>query len=94
MKEITIDGRTFLVQPMRYVDAWDRTHFYYGTYTKTTKTWFGFGKPKIEQVPRYAFTIDKLITDPEITKEWWNKEIREKIVILERREEIEKGELI
>lgn len=92
MKEITIDGRTFLVQPMRYVDAWDRTHFYYGTCNKVT-SWFGFFK-KVEEVPRYAFTIDKLITDPEITKEWWNKEIREKIVILERREEIEKGELI
>lgn len=37
MKEITIDGRTFQVQPMIYADTCDRTYFYFGTYTKNVE---------------------------------------------------------
>ena len=53
-----------------------------------------FGDTITEEVPKYVFTIDEAITNPNKSKEWWQKELTKEIELLERKEEIERGEFI
>lgn len=89
MNSITIDGRTLTFNVFN-----DITEFYEGTETRTYKEFGLFGKTITEEIPKYVFTIDEAITNPKITKEWWQKTLQEQINLLNRKEEIERGEFI
>ena len=97
---LTIAGRT-LTFKVYYISgnrisepSYPVTYFYEGTYTNTYKKWGLFGETITEELPKLVFTIDEEITNPNKSKEWWEKEILEKIKILDRKEEIERGEFI
>jgi hypothetical protein len=91
---ITIGGRTLTFEVYLSDESYDRTVFYEGTYTNTYKKWGLFGETITEELPKYVFTIYEAITNPYKSKEWWEKELLEEIKLLERKEEIERGEFI
>ena len=91
---ITIGGRTltFEVYLSRFI--YDYTDFYEGTEKHTYKKWGLFGDTITEERPKCVFTIDEAITNPKKSKEWWEKELTKEIELLDRKEEIERGEFI
>ncbi len=95
---LTIAGRTLTFEVV-YGDnseygGYNKTLFYQGTKTITLKKWRFLGDRITKEIPKYVFSIDEAITDPNLSKEWWVKELIEKIKILGREEEIERGEFI
>lgn len=69
------------------------TYFYEGTETITKRKWILFG-PKIEITqPKHMFTICGDSNDPLLTKDWWRRRIENKIELLNRADEIKRGEL-
>ena len=91
---ITIAGRTLTFEVHLSDESYDRTRFYEGTYTNTYKKWGLFGDTITEELPKYVFTIDEAITNPKKSKEWWLKELTKEVELLNRKEEIERGEFI
>ena len=93
-KTITIAGRTLSFQVILSDESYDRTEFFEGTETYNYKKWILFGKTITKEIPKHVFTISEVITNPNISKKWWEKKILEEIKILERKEQIERGEFI
>lgn len=99
MKSITIAGRTFQYETLWVTYGEDIgsdpvTIFYEGTKIVTYRKWWIFG-PKLEkEVPREVFRIYADSNDIDLSKSWWFSRISNKVELLNRREEIEKGELI
>jgi hypothetical protein len=91
---ITIAGRTLTFEVFLSDESNDRTEFYEGTYTNTYKKWGLFGETITEELPKLVFTIEEAITNPKKSKEWWQKELTKEIELLDRKEEIERGEFI
>lgn len=97
---LTIDGRTltfkvYRIPGKRISDEYTNiTEFYEGTYTNTYKKWFWFGNTITEELPKLVFTINEAIIDPNKSKEWWTEELLKEIKILNRKEEIKRGEFI
>jgi hypothetical protein len=91
---ITIAGRTLTFEVFLSDESNDRTEFYEGTYTNTYKKWGLFGETITEEIPKCVFTICEAITNPKKSKEWWQKELTKEIELLDRKEEIERGEFI
>lgn len=91
---ITIAGRTLTFEVILSDESNDRTEFYEGTETHTYKKWGLFGETITEELPKYVFTIEEAITNPKKSKEWWQKELTKEIELLDRKEEIERGEFI
>jgi hypothetical protein len=91
---ITIAGRTLTFEVILSDESNDRTEFYEGTETHTYKKWGLFGETITEELPKYVFTIEEAITNPKKSKEWWQKELTKEIELLNRKEEIERGEFI
>lgn len=70
------------------------TEFYDGNEEVIKKKWGLFG-PKIHTTrPKYVFRINEDANCVRKSKKWWNKRISEEIDLLNRKEEIERGELI
>lgn len=91
---LTIAGRTLTFEVIYSDEFNDKTVFYEGTETHTYKKWGLFGDTITEQVPKWVFTIDEAITNPKKSKEWWEKELLSEVKLLDRKEEIERGEFI
>ena len=91
---LTIAGRTLTFEVFYSDESYDYTEFYEGTYTNTYKKWGLFGDTITEERPKLVFTIDEAITNPNKSKEWWQKELTKEIELLTRKEEIERGEFI
>jgi hypothetical protein len=97
---LTIAGRTLTFQVLQIPGELisdkmtNRTDFYEGTYTHTYKKWGLFGETITEELPKLIFSIDEAITNPKKSKEWWQKELTKEIELLDRKEEIERGEFI
>jgi hypothetical protein len=99
MKEITIQGRTF-----QYETWWESygedvgadpvTIFYDGKQTVNYRKWWIFGPVLQREEPKEVFRIYADSEDAKLSKTWWSDKIRDKIELLNRKEEIEKGELI
>jgi len=88
LKTITINGRTFQYKKKQFGEnVW--TNFYEGTELK-----FRLFKFKKVEVPKVAFTIYHDFNNPSLTKEWWRSEIEKQLILLNREEQIERGELI
>jgi hypothetical protein len=101
MREINIDGRVLKYQLMGDCDeygTWEWTEFYEGTeiVTKTVRSgWFDlFGTRVQVEVPKLIFEINMSCDDDRITKEEWRERIIRELKLLNRREELERGELI
>jgi len=91
---INIEGRDLYFEVTYSDESYDYTNFYEGTETYTYKKWGLFGETITEERPKLVFTIDRAMSDYELTKEWWRQELTREIRLLERREQIERGEFI
>lgn len=97
MKEITLLGVT-----LQYETTYDshelgeeaRTDFYMGTTTLTKKKWVFYGPEYKETVPKKVFTIYADSQNVNLSKSWWREKITEKLEVMNRALELEKGELI
>jgi hypothetical protein len=99
MKEITIQGRTF-----QYETWWEPygegifddpvTIFYDGKQTVNYRKWRIFGPVLQREEPKEVFRIYADSEDEKLSKTWWTNKISDRIELLNRKEEIEKGELI
>lgn len=96
MKEVTVDKYTFKYKTFIEYSEWGthvETVFYHGYETVSRKKWFFFGPEIVEENPKKVFSIYADSSDVNISKRWWREEIRKKIEILDRKYEIERGEL-
>lgn len=98
MRKIIVNGREF-----EYETWWESygedsgsdpvTYFYEGTETITQRRWILFGK-KIEITqPKCVFKIFGDADDTQLSKEWWRSRIEKKIELLDRADELKRGEL-
>jgi hypothetical protein len=101
MKEINIDGRVLkyrLMSDCNEYDEWEWTEFYEGTEIVTKRVRSGwsdiFGTLVQVEVPKLIFEINMSCTNDRITKEEWKAKILKELALLNRREELERGELI
>lgn len=96
MKSITINGRSFQYEVFQSTSEWGEstwTEFYEGVKTVKYRKWGLFGTQLEKTVPVHVFTIHEDANNPRKSKKWWWKRINEEIELLNRKEEIEKGEL-
>ena len=101
MKEINIDGRVLKYQLMSdcsEYDSWDWTEFYEGTemITKRVRSgWLDLTGTLVQvEVPKFIFKINRSCDDDRMTKSEWRARITRELELLNRREELERGELI
>lgn len=97
MKELIINSTC--LQYQTFYDASEygesaRTEFYLGTATVTKKKWVFYGPTYEEVVPKKIFTIWADTQDAKLSKEWWRSQIEKNLALLNRAEELAKGELI
>lgn len=97
MKEITIGNRTLQFQvkcEANEAESYEYTEFYEGTETVSRKKWVFWGKTITEERPKLVFTIYSDICSTNLTKEYWRREINKKLELLDRRDQILKGEYV
>ena len=97
MKKITIDGREFEYKVFRDCNEhgdWEWTEFYQGTEIRKYKRFIFFGKTIKEVVPKLIFEISINIEDSCYTKEDIRKKLSRQVELLNRAEEINRGEII
>jgi hypothetical protein len=100
MKKITIKGREYLYEIHRYsgdhdVSGWEETIFYNSTPIIKTKKKYLLWGPTIEYFEFdeiFKLSID--IESPEFTKKFVTSKVMEKIDLLNRKEEIARGEIL
>jgi hypothetical protein len=100
MKKITIIGRKYLYEINRYsgdhdMSGWEESIFYDSTpITKTRKKHWLWG-PTIEYFEyQELFRINIDIESPTLTKKYVTQKVMEKIELLNRKKEIERGEIL
>ncbi len=96
MKNLKINGidlqyKTF-VEVTEYGDTY-WTEFYRGTVMSSRKKYILFGPVIIEEIPKRVFTIWEDSNNENLTKDWWKTQILQKLELLSRKEELERGEL-
>lgn len=70
------------------------TEFYEETYTKTYKKFWLFGPTLTKEVPIVLFTLHLNVEDEYYTKSDIRTKISRKLELLDRKEQIKRGELI
>jgi hypothetical protein len=97
MKTIKIGDRE-----LQYQTVWDEaldgsdviyTEFYEGTEVKKSKKYIVFGPVIEKEVPKLIFTIYEDANNTRVTKEWWRETILLELKLINRKEELERGEL-
>ena len=97
MTEITIGNRTLQFEvkcEANECDSYEFTEFYEGTETVTRKKWLFWGETITTVKPKLVFTIYRDITSSKLTKEYWRREISKEIELLDRKDQITRGEYI
>lgn len=99
MKEIKIDDR--ILQYRVFLDAGEYgdnylTQFYEGKeIVKKRAGFLGLFGPKVEvEQPKKVFAIYEDAENPKLTKAWWKVRIAAELELLNRKEQLERGELI
>jgi hypothetical protein len=97
MKEININGINLKYQT--FYDACEygestRTEFYLGTVVIIKKKWVFYGPTYEEVIPKKIFTIFADTQNANLSRDWWRAQIEKHLTILNRAEEIAKGEII
>lgn len=97
MKKITIKGREFEYETFfdcsEYGD-YEWTEFYDGLEEITKKKYIFFGEKKTFFIPKFIFKVYMNIEDPSYTKTDIRKVLEKRVELLERSEEIKRGEII
>ena len=96
-KEIVIKGRKFQYQTMwdcGELDEWEWTEFFDGVKTQTKRKFWIVGEKYTVDVPKLVFTVNFNIESPIFTKAWLRERLEKEVELLNRKAEIERGELI
>lgn len=97
MKTLTINNRTLQYKlcfdSFEYGDS-EWTEFYEGTITETHKKYWLFGEEITTVKPRKVFTIWANIESKHITKKEVRTWIEREVELLDREDEIRRGEII
>jgi len=97
MKTITISGREFQYQIFWYDGEYGdyaQTIFYQGTEIENKRKFWLFGPIITVEVPIEVFKFDGSIESVNFTKDELRKKLEKKVKLLDRQEEIDRGELI
>lgn len=97
VKTLTINDRTFQYQIFEESTEWGTyqyTEFYDGTTTVTSKKYWLFGEKITKTIPKLVFTIWNDIEDNTYTKKQVRSWIEHQVELLDREEEIKRGEII
>ena len=98
MKSITIKGRQYTYKICFECGedySWEWTEFYDGkTRTHKYRKYCLFGPIIIEEIPMIAFKVGFNIENPRITKQDLRERLEKEVELLERADEIRRGELI
>lgn len=97
MKEINVNGRTFQYDVEMYQGEFGyfyETLFYEGLETRTRKKYFLFGDKITITKPKWVFTIPFDIEYEGYTKAEVRAKIEKQVELLERKKQIERGEII
>ncbi len=98
MKQIQVNGRNFYYDVRSYSvgsGGISETRFYDGTRTRQFRKWVIFGKyERIEVGEGHVFTIYMDIESPLHTKQEIRDAVERAIKVLDRQDEIAKGEII
>jgi len=97
LKTLKINGKEFQYQVI--IDngedgSFEWTKFYQGTTTTIYKKYWLFGEELIKIEPRFAFNIWKNIESENYTKAEIRKWLEREVELLDRKEEIKRGEII
>lgn len=96
MKTIKVNDIELQYQVFEEVTEWGTniwTEFYLGTETITKRKYWLFGPLITKEVPKLAFKIYADANDISLPKHFWKTSIQRKLELLNRREELERGEL-
>jgi len=97
MKKITIDGKQFdyeICSDANEYGTSEWTEFYQGKKIRKYKRFIFFGKIITEEVPNLIFEVPINIEDSCYTKEDIRKRLSRQVELLNRKEEIKRGEII
>jgi hypothetical protein len=97
LRYIIIDDRTIYYKCFFDTSEWGNMHwteFYEGTVKVTRKKYFIFGEEITVEEPKKIFTINADCDCPQRSRGWWRDKIMHELSILERSEELKRGELI
>ncbi len=98
MKTLTINNYTFKYEIFSDVSELDGvyywTNFYQGEEVITRKKFWLFGEKITETKPKLVFKINENIESEKFTKEDIRAMILRKVQLMERKSEIERGEII
>ena len=97
MKELTIEGRTFQYKVSYFYSEYSDYHiteFFEGTCTIKRKKYWVFGEEIEKKIPNFSFNLYVNIEDERHTKKEIREMIIKKIELLNRKEEIKKGEIV
>ena len=94
---VDIDGRIIHYRCLSSIGegvAFYWTEFYEGTVSITRKKYFLFGKKITIEKPKMIFTIYENCNCPRISRGWWRDKIMKELELLNRADELSRGELI
>ena len=97
MKELAIDGRVFQYRVSHCISEYsdyDITEFFQGFSTIKRKKYWIFGEEIEKKIPKFSFNLYVNIEDESYTKKEIREMIQKKIELLNRKEEIKRGEII
>jgi hypothetical protein len=70
------------------------TDFFKEVEAVTKRKWLIFGEKRQVAKPKVLFTIAANSQDTSLNKEWWREKIMQKLSLVDREEQIKRGELI
>ena len=96
MKKISILGQKFEYKVFCTDEfgAYYSTEFYQGTVERTFRKYILFGEKITVFEPKLIFEVDLNIEDPGYTKVYMKSRLENKVGLLYRKQEIERGEII
>jgi hypothetical protein len=97
LRYVDIDGRIIHYKCFYDASEWGDMHwteFYEGTIQVTRKKYFLFGEEITTEEPKKVFTINEDCDCPRRSRGWWRERIMHELELLERANELKRGELI
>jgi len=97
MKTLDVNGRTLQYEVCFYNSEFgcdEYTEFFEGTKSRTFRKYLLFGPKITKLVPNKVFELSINIEDPCFTKQEIRSRIEKQIELLERTEQIQRGEII
>ena len=97
MKTLNVNGRVLQYELFWHSSEYgtsEWTEFYEGTITETRKKYWLFGKEITNIKPKKVFTIWRNIESPDYTKKQIRALLEHEVEKLDRKKEIENGEII